>query len=80
MRILSPNRRATVRLGILHLKRGGDGNTATERTIHRAEFGVEPMDALRDLAVCGIEPQVVGDVDTANDEHLPIQFDLTGRV
>jgi hypothetical protein len=38
------------------------------------------MDTLRDLTVCGIEPQVVGDVDTANDEHLPVQFDLTGRV
>ena len=74
------NRRAIVRLAILHLKRGGDGNTATERTIHRAGFGVEPMDTLRELAVCGIEFQVVGDVDTANDEHLPVQFDLTGRV
>jgi len=41
---------------------------------------VEPMDTLRDVAVCGVELQVVGDVDTANDEHLPIQFDLTGRV
>jgi hypothetical protein len=38
------------------------------------------METLRDLAVCGIELQVVGDVDTANDEHLPVQFDLTGCV
>jgi hypothetical protein len=38
------------------------------------------MDTLRDLAVCGIELQVVGDVDTANDQHLSVQLDLTGRI
>jgi hypothetical protein len=36
-------------------------------------------DLLGHLAFCGVKPQVVANVDASDDQHLPVQLDLTIR-
>lgn len=35
-------------------------------------------DPLGHLALCGIKPQTVANMDASDDQHLPVQLDLTG--
>ena len=59
-------------LGVFHLQRRGDGDATTQRARHRAGIRVKAQDPLDSFPLRLLDFQVVGDVDPADDQHLPV--------
>jgi hypothetical protein len=64
---------------VLHLQRGGDLDAVADGAIDRAALGVHLVGAFRRVALIGIELEVVGHVDAADDQDAVLRLDLADR-
>jgi len=73
-------RLVTRRGDVLHLKRRGDIDAAADRSVDRTVVGVDAVRAFCRRALLGLQPQLVGDMDPANDEDVAVFLDLARRL
>lgn len=65
---------------VFHLQRGGNLHTPTYRAGHRAVVSVEAVNPFGRGPMVGGQFQMVGDVNTPDDQDIILFFDLAGHI